>query len=132
MKDRRKFPRFSSKWRVTYQVSPEETPVEQETVNISGGGICFTSDNPIDPGKTVSLELDSDSLPSTVFALARVVWCRKTAETYEVGAEFESSPEYAVGAKFEWIGWKNEILNEGKLSQFADAPDSCSKEMSEK
>ena len=99
MRDKRKFPRLKSEWQLTYRVLEDDKflvdPIRQFTVNISGGGICFTSEEELGLNTMVALELASDQFPSPILALAKVVWCKRTRDKYEVGAEFW------------WIGWQN-------------------------
>jgi hypothetical protein len=127
MNERRKFPRFTAKWRLKYQLSPEETPVEQEVIDISGGGIRFRSDYAIEPGTTVTIELEPDPLPATILASAKVVWCRRIDRSYEVGAFFQwckrTDASYEVGAQFLWIGWKDEVMNQGEIPDSDDFSD---------
>ncbi len=100
MRDKRKFPRLRSEWQLTYRVLEDDKfladPIRQFTVNISGGGICFTSEAELNTNTMVALELVSEQFPSPILALAKVVWCKQPREGYEVGAEFW------------WIGWQND------------------------
>jgi len=100
MRAKRKFPRLRSEWQLTYRVLEDDKfladPIRQFTVNISGGGICFTSEAELRTNTMVALELVSDQFPSPILALAKVVWCKQTREGHEVGAEFW------------WIGWQND------------------------
>jgi hypothetical protein len=95
----RKFPRINEGWSIAYRILEKEaTPkdsLNNFTVNISGGGICFFSKYEIVPNTTLAIEMDSEEIPSPVMALARVVWCNTANHEYEVGAEFL------------WVGWKD-------------------------
>ena len=95
----RKFPRITEGWKITYRILEKETipkePFNNFTVNISGGGICFQSEDEVAPNTTLAIEMDSEEFPSPVMALARVVWCKPADQGYEIGAEFW------------WIGWKD-------------------------
>ena len=95
----RKFPRVSKEYRVSYSLVDQEqfdhNPVSSLAVNISGGGICFTSEEPLAKGSMVALDIDADDLQSSILALAKVQWCKTSGSTYEVGAEFW------------WIGWRD-------------------------
>jgi hypothetical protein len=95
----RKFPRINEGWNITYRILEKEAvsngSLNNFTVNISGGGICFHSKYEIVPNTTLAIEMDSEEIPSPVMALARVVWCNTTHQEYEVGAEFL------------WVGWKD-------------------------
>jgi hypothetical protein len=95
----RKFPRINEGWKITYRILETEMvskePLNNFTVNISGGGICFQSEYEVVPNTALAIEMDSEEFPSPVMALARVVWCNTTDQGYEIGAEFW------------WIGWKD-------------------------
>ena len=64
MRDKRKFPRLRSEWQLTYRVLEDDKfltdPIRQFTVNISGGGICFTSEVELKTNTMVALELVSE------------------------------------------------------------------------
>lgn len=95
----RKFPRVSKEYRVSYSLVDQEqfdrNPVSSLAVNISGGGICFTAEEPLAKGSMVALDIDADDLHSSILALAKVKWCKANGTSYEVGAEFW------------WIGWRD-------------------------
>lgn len=95
----RKFPRVSKEYRVSYSLVDQEqfdnNPVSSLAVNISGGGICFTAEEPLAKGSMVALDIDADDLHSSILALAKVQWCKPSDDIYEVGAEFW------------WIGWRD-------------------------
>ena len=113
MRDKRKFPRLDEKWQLTYRVLDSDQflqdPIRQFTVNISGGGICFQSEEELKPDTLVALELESDNFPSAILALAKVVWCKRTRRGHEVGAEFW------------WIGWQNDDAQQTIASYIASA-----------
>ena len=96
---RRQFPRVSKEYRVSYSLVDQEqfdrNPVSSLAVNISGGGVCFSSDEPLAKGSMVALDIDADDLHSSILALAKVKWCKPQGESYEIGAEFW------------WIGWRD-------------------------
>jgi hypothetical protein len=95
----RKFPRLHENWKITYRVLEKEEiskgSLNNLTVNISGGGVCFQSENEIATNTTLAIEIDSEEFQSPIMALARVVWCNTLNQAYEIGAEFL------------WIGWKD-------------------------
>jgi hypothetical protein len=99
--DKRKFPRLGKIWELDYRIISleefKENPLRGLTVNISGGGICFESQNEIPKGTMLALELKSTIFPSSIIALGKTIWCHKESgkDTYEVGAEFW------------WTGWKD-------------------------
>ncbi len=97
---RRKFPRVSKEYSVSYSLVDQEqfdrNPVSSLAVNISGGGLCFTSGDPLDKGSMVALDIDADDLHSSILALAKVKWCKVLSDT-----------EFEIGAEFWWIGWRD-------------------------
>ncbi len=101
MLDKRRFPRLDEKWELDYRTITSEEfkddPISGFTVNISGGGICFETEEEMPKGTMLALELKSAAFPSPIIALAKVVWCKKERkkDTYEVGSEFW------------WVGWKD-------------------------
>lgn len=101
MSDKRKFPRVGKIWDLDYRViGPEEfesNALPSLTVNISGGGLCFETNQEIPEGTMLALELKSTVFPSPIIALAKAVWCRKTIQ----------EEKYDVGAEFWWTGWKD-------------------------
>jgi c-di-GMP-binding flagellar brake protein YcgR len=111
MRDKRKFPRLKNEWQLTYRVLEEDRflndPIRQFTVNISGGGICFTSHEELKPNTMVALELESDQFTSPILAMAKVVWSKRARDGYEVGAEFW------------WIGWQNNDAQQAIASYIA-------------
>jgi c-di-GMP-binding flagellar brake protein YcgR len=96
---RRKFPRVSKSYHVSYTTVDKEqfeaNPISSLAVNISGGGLCFEATEALEKDTLVALEITSDTFRSTILALARVVWCKQRGNTHEVGAEFW------------WIGWRD-------------------------
>lgn len=106
MLDRRKFPRIDERWEISYKKIDTEdfknNPVMSLTVNISGGGICFESEEEIPIGTIIALELNSDDFPTSIIALAKSIWCKKKI----------ISSKYDVGAEFWWIGWKDNDAQE--------------------
>ena len=100
MRDKRRFERVDEKWQVNYRILEEDHfaggPIHQYTLNISGGGVSFTTEEEIDPGTPIALELKSAQFPAPVLAMANVVRCKRARHNYEVAAEFW------------WVGWKND------------------------
>ncbi|RMF88198.1 MAG: PilZ domain-containing protein [Nitrospinota bacterium] len=99
MFERRKFPRLSQEYHISYQtIAPEQfrdNPIASLAVNISGGGICFRAREALPKDTMIALEISSERFRSPILALARVVWCKSKKEAYEIGAEFW------------WIGWQD-------------------------
>ena len=99
MFQRRKFPRVSKDYKVSYttidKAQFEGNPLSSLAVNISGGGLCFETLEALEKDTVIALEIDSDDFRSAILALARVAWCKAQGEKFEVGAEFW------------WIGWRD-------------------------
>lgn len=99
MFQRRKFPRVSNNYQVSYtrvdKTQFENNPISSLAVNISGGGLCFEATEALDKDTVVALEINSDDFNSAILALARVAWCKPRGDAFEIGAEFW------------WIGWRD-------------------------
>jgi len=99
-RERRKFPRLNSQWQINFRVIGSDQfqneLICQYTTNISRGGICFTSDEGIEPNAMIALTLSSGGASSELLALAKVIRCQRTRRWYEIGAEFW------------WVGWSND------------------------
>lgn len=55
-------------------------------VNVSHGGLAFTSDECMEPGATIDLNIPTVDPP--FHAHARVVWCRPEEDHFLIGAQF--------------------------------------------
>lgn len=64
--------------------------------NISGGGLCFSSDAPPPVGGMLALKMRLVDVPTPVIALGRATWVESSIAGYEVGVEFW------------WVGWQDE------------------------
>jgi len=96
--DKRKFPRLKDscvlRFRKVEADTLPEDGVEALTVNISGGGICFSSPNDLEVGALLAIELTLPDFNSAVVSFGRTAWCEPGGDgTYQVGLEFW------------WIGW---------------------------
>ena len=95
-KDRRRFPRLSS--HVYYRIGKSQS-LRQRVSNISLGGVRIYSDQRLDVGEHVELELHfPDGFAGK--GAARVVWIKElppdSGASYDVGLEFLELPEEAV------------------------------------
>ena len=99
---RRKYPRVNEACNVKYHVVEDAAvPARNQggvAVNISGGGMCFSADGPLEPGSMVALEMTLSDLPTPVVSLGRVVWSEPS----------EEAGKFDVGVEFWWIGWADE------------------------
>ena len=96
--EKRRFPRLKDSCILRYRkveadALPEEG-IDALTVNISGGGICFSSPTAVDPGALLAIELTLPDFSSAVVSFGRAVWC-----------EPEDDGKFQVGMEFWWIGW---------------------------
>src|SRR5215475_7340858 len=94
---RRRFPRLSKDFQITYRMVDQEKfdrdPIKGLALNISGGGVCFEATDNLQKGILVALDIRSDDFNAPILALAKVVWCKPYGANYQVGAEFW------------WVGW---------------------------
>jgi hypothetical protein len=94
---RRRFPRLSRKFQISYKMVDQEKfdndPVSSLALNISGGGVCFEATENLQPGVLVALDIHSHDFDAPILALAKVMWCKPGGGRYQVGAEFW------------WVGW---------------------------
>ncbi len=62
----------------------------EELRNISEGGLCFRSPNPIAAGSRIHIEIPIEGEPFTADGI--VMWCRKQ-ENYEIGVRFDEATQ---------------------------------------
>ena len=95
--DRRRFPRLARECRIRVRpltgLDADTDGFEAMTVNISGGGLCYVSQESVPTGSFVAVELSMSDLESPVLALARTAFCSPAGPPHEVGLEFW------------WVGW---------------------------
>ncbi|MEN8150252.1 MAG: PilZ domain-containing protein [Planctomycetota bacterium] len=95
--ENRKFPRLKDSCVLRFrQVEADTLPeegVDALTVNISGGGICFSSPSAVEVGTLLAIELTLPDFNSAVVSFGRAVWCEPSGGKFQVGLEFW------------WIGW---------------------------
>jgi hypothetical protein len=103
MREKREFPRVAASCVVTWRVIDQRSlahdapPSEGGMLqNISGGGLCFTTEAPPPEGAMIALKLHLTELPTPVIALGRACWVEESSAGFEVGIEFW------------WIGWQDE------------------------
>lgn len=70
---------------------PEPGPLDV-TRNLSTGGLCFQTSEPLEPGKVYELSIhlpsEEGSPPGPVSCLVRVAWRESDANGHVVGVEF--------------------------------------------
>ena len=82
--DMRKYIRHPSNIPIECTVVDDQASVSQSLQNISRGGLSFASRKPLKKGLLVTV-----NIPGRDFeARGRVVWCRKSAGSYDVGVSF--------------------------------------------
>lgn len=96
--EKRRFPRIRDNCRIRVRpVAGASIPggigKDAVTVNISGGGLCFRTDDPYSIGDFLAVEMAMPEFTSPVVALGRVSW---------VGA---AAPPCDIGVEFWWVGW---------------------------
>jgi hypothetical protein len=64
---------------------------EQTLTNVSLGGLCFISPDPLEVLERVRISFPI--LNPNSFLIGNVVWCEESEEGYEIGLEFESSKD---------------------------------------
>lgn len=98
--DRRRFPRLRESCHIRVKSLDEggvpARGVDAITVNISGGGLCYLSQEPVEEGRFLAVELELPEFGSPVVALARASYCGPAGAGYEIGIEFW------------WVGWGDE------------------------
>ncbi len=118
MKDKREFLRLSEIWNLNYKIIAlediQKTNISSLTVNISGGGVCFETDEEIPEGAMLVLDLISKHFPSPIIAIAKSVWCKQS----------KKKDKFDVGVQFWWTGWKDndsqEAVSEHIIKNFLD------------
>ncbi len=110
----RKYPRVKESCHVKYRVVQDAAVGQLEdrgvAVNISGGGMCFQSGEPLKAGETVALELTLEQLSTPVVSLGKVCWCEPAAE----------AGKFDVGVEFWWIGWADQEAQERMLGYVSE------------
>lgn len=105
MREKRMFPRVSASCEITWRTIDERSITKGKRAqclepgimqNISGGGLCFSSDTPPPVGGMLALKMRLVDVPTPVIALGRATWVEESIAGYEVGVEFW------------WIGWQDE------------------------
>lgn len=95
--ERRQYPRLRETCRVRIKpiagASVPEGVFDTDTIDISGGGLAFSSETEFKVDDCVAIELTFPDLDDPLTALARVAYCRP------------DDAGFAIGAQFLWVGW---------------------------
>ena len=84
----RKYIRHPSDIPMHYSLGEIVSSKKEYLKNISKGGLCFSSREPLKKGTIINIEIP---IRQPVFtATGIVVWCRKNGTEYDVGVKFES------------------------------------------
>src|SRR5258706_15885862 len=67
--------------------------VDAITVNISGGGLCYSSPHAVTTGEFLAVEMTLPEFTSPVVAMGRAAYCEAAGGAFVVGIEFW------------WVGW---------------------------
>ena len=100
MLKKRKFPRIDQNWHLKYrtleQHVDQNSPLSSLAINVSGGGVCFTTKHEVPANALLALEIDSPDLEMPIIAMAKTSWCKKRRmdDMFDLGCEF-----YWVGCK---------------------------------
>jgi hypothetical protein len=108
----RKFIRHPA--RIPIDVSVDSASARRaKTWDVAVGGLCFESDQALQPGHKIHLRID---MHQPFEAQAVVVWCRPAADHYDVGVQFDDEyTKYAVRMVEQacWIeDYRRKVFNE--------------------
>lgn len=103
LQERRKFPRAECLPRVTIQLLHPDGPVSTDSINVSGGGLCFRLRRTLEVRSLVHLLLSNGTVsvrgPRSVECTGRVAWVVQRLDLrdsppflYDVGVEFVDPP----------------------------------------
>lgn len=90
----RRFIRHPSDIPIAYSL--DASPCQSQNLrDVSCGGLCFTSECPMETGRHIHIEIGSDAPPFE--ADGTVAWCKRESDSYAVGVEFtDNSTQYGV------------------------------------
>ena len=107
--ERRQFPRLREACKIRVRplagMTTSDPGAEGVTVNISGGGLCYMSEERYEPGTFLAVELTLPEFPSAVVALARTSFASPEGPPHETGLEFW------------WVGWDDNSVQQ-QISTF--------------
>ena len=75
MEERRRFVRLDLKVEVSYWVLTSTDPLQTETTNMSGGGLCLMLNEPLPPRTPLAIEVRLPNRDRPVTCVGEVVWC---------------------------------------------------------
>ncbi|HEU0031812.1 MAG TPA: PilZ domain-containing protein [Kofleriaceae bacterium] len=94
----RQHPRYAHHAAVTLHVAGEARA--GLTQNVSRGGLCADLAQPIQTGTDIDIDLqlvfDANTTSDALRVPARVVWCTRLDDTYQIGVAFRPMPAQLV------------------------------------
>ncbi|MCD6499144.1 MAG: PilZ domain-containing protein [Deltaproteobacteria bacterium] len=94
--DRREFPRLDARVDVSMTFLADKDAIRQnfQSENLSLGGICMQTDQPVEQGAFVAVELNLPGGEETADLFAEVVWARPEGkDSYLLGLRFIASSD---------------------------------------
>jgi c-di-GMP-binding flagellar brake protein YcgR len=122
MLKKRKFPRIDQSWHLKYRTLEKHvdrnSPLSSLAINVSAGGVCFTSKNEVPPETMLALEIASPDLGMPIIAMAKAVWCKKR----------RMDDMFDLGCEFYWVGWKDDSAQKSLADYIKTQTDACDDE----
>jgi len=122
MLKKRKFPRIDPNWQLKYRTLEkhvdQNSPLSSLAINVSGGGVCFTTKSEVPAETMLALEIESPDLEMPIIAMAKAVWSKKR----------HMDNMYDLGCEFYWVGWKDDSAQKSLADFIKDQTDACDDE----
>lgn len=122
MLKKRKFPRIDQNWHLKYRTLEkhvdQNSPLSSLAINVSGGGVCFTTKNEIPTNSLLALEIDSPDLEMPIIAMAKAVWSKKR----------RLDDMFDLGCEFYWVGWKDDSAQKSLADFIKDQTETSGEE----
>jgi hypothetical protein len=116
----REHPRYAHEATVTFVL--ESKPVDGRTSNVSRGGFCADLSRKVKVGTDVEVDLvlvfDEGTTSEPLRLPARIVWCTKLDEAYQVGFAFKPLD----AQRTEYLTMFLRYLDDGSSSKRGKAP----------
>lgn len=87
----REYIRHPSSIPLEVKIVDQATTQQDVLSNVSMGGLCFCSREPVDPGAHIAIRIPA--LGDGIEVTGRVVWCHHSGQWYDVGVAFTDSQE---------------------------------------
>jgi hypothetical protein len=122
MLKKRKFPRIDPNWQLKYRTLEkhvdQNSPLSSLAMNVSGGGVCFTTKSEVPAETMLALEIESPDLEMPIIAMAKAVWCKKR----------RLDDMFDLGCEFYWVGWKDDSAQKSLADFIKDQTEACDDE----